>query len=154
MANKFTIAKAPYIRSVDEKKASTSRMMLDLLIALTPIIIFGFINNGLLPFLNNTDKNIWNLLRPLCNVFVGGFFSVLFEGLYFLIFKKVRGFKNVLEEVHLSFACIPGILLALTLPVTTPLWIIVLGSFIANILFKMLFLSFSNNSNSINSFAN
>ena len=43
MANKFTIAKAPYIRSVDEKKASTSRMMLDLLIALTPIIIFGFI---------------------------------------------------------------------------------------------------------------
>ena len=145
MANKFTIAKAPYIRSVDEKKTSTSRMMLDLLIALTPIIIFGFINNGLLPFLNNTDKNIWHLLRPLCNVFVGGFFSVLFEGLYFLIFKKVRGFKNILEEVHLSFACIPGILLALTLPVTTPLWIIVLGSFIANIIFKMLFGGFGHN---------
>lgn len=145
MSNKFTITKAPYIRSVDENKSSTSKMMLDLLIALLPIIIFGFINFGLIPYIKRIDLNLWHLFRPLVNVIIGGLSSVILEGLYFFIFKKIRGFKNLLKEVHLSFSCIPGILLALTLPVTTPLWIIILGCFIANIVFKMLFGGFGHN---------
>ena len=38
-----------------------------------------------------------------------------------------------------------AILLALIMPVTTPIWMIVLGCFIANIIFKMLFGGFGHN---------
>ena len=144
MARKFNLGKAPYLRVVDQKINSTSRMMLDVLIALIPIIIFGWIQNGIMPFIKN-DISLWLLVKPLANVLVAAFASIAFEGLYFRLFKKVKGFKNVLKETWTSFAVLPGVFLALVLPVSAPLWMIVLGCFVANIIFKMLFGGFGHN---------
>ena len=144
MARKFDLGKGPFIRTVDEKTNSTFRMMLDVLIALVPIIIFGWIQNGLLPFIKH-NITFWAFVKPIANVLTGAFASIVFEGLYFRLFKKVKGFKNVLKETTMSFAVLPGIFLALVLPVTAPLWMIVLGCFIANIVFKMLFGGFGHN---------
>lgn len=158
MTKKFLLGKTPFIREVDEKKTSTSRMMIDLLIALAPIIIFGCIYNGIkmfspssLPELKSITsffkylETLYLLVKPFVNVFSGALFSFSFELLYFLFFKKIRGFKNLLKETYYSFAIIPGIFIALLLPATAPIWMIALGCFVANIIFKMLFGGFGHN---------
>jgi hypothetical protein len=63
-------------------------------------------------------------------------FSIIFEALYLVIFKKVRGWKNTLSEVHYSFGFVTGALISLLLPVRIPLYVIIAGCFIGNILFK------------------
>ena len=135
MPRKFLLGKAPFVRSVDEGKLTTTKMMYDIIIALTPIIIFAWVKNGLIPFIKIDNCSVWVLLYPLIFVLVGALSSALFEGLYFALFKKVRGFKNILREVNISYAIIPGILLALVLPLYTPIWVLMLGCFLANIVF-------------------
>lgn len=135
---KFLLEKGPYVRSVDEGKASSSRMMYDVVIALIPIALFGWVLFGLLPFINHST-NVYGLLKPLINVIVGCLCSLVFEGLYFLCFLKVKGFKNILKELNYSYAIIPGLILSLLFPANIPLYIIIFGTFCANIIFKMLF---------------
>lgn len=145
MAKKFLLGKAPFIRSVDEKKISTTRIMVDVLIALTPIILFAWYKNGILPFIKLSSVSFLTMLWPLLFVLVGGLTSMLLEGVYFSLFKQVKGFKNILKEINLSYACLPGIILALILPLYTPIWILMLGCLMANIVFKMLFGGFGHN---------
>ena len=135
---KFLLDKGPYVRSVDEKKISSERMMFDVIIALIPIVIFGFIFYGLLPYINGFG-NFYHMLKPLINVLVGMLSSVLFETLYFLCFKKAGSLKNALLMAKDSFAAIPGLILALICPARIDLYVIVYGCFFANIIFKMLF---------------
>ncbi len=136
---KFLLDKGPYLRSVDEKSNSTAKMMHNLLIAMIPLVLFAWVLYGILPYVNGTTNNLYYLFRPLVNVLIGALSSMVFEGLYFFLFKGVRGFKNVLEEVIYSFAEIPGIIIALLYPATIPFWAIILSCFIGNIIFKMLF---------------
>lgn len=168
MAKKFVLEKAPFIRSVDEKIISTKQMMRDLVIALIPIILFAWVKNGLLPYIfkdtfrfvstigNSYEMNFWQMLRPLVFILLGGLFSMLLEGLYFAFFKyyfpnkyttpKLSwNFKAILEEVKLSYAVIPGLILALILPVNTPIYVLFFGCFFANIIFKMLYGGFGKN---------
>ncbi len=150
MAKKFLLGKAPFVRRVDEGGVSTNRMMGDFLIALVPIIIFSWIKNGLLPFieLNKVSANggsIIAMLYPLIFVLIGGFTSFLFETIYFYAFLKVRTLKELLSKVLGSYAIIPGVLLALILPLKTPIVALVFGCFLANIVFKMLFGGFGKN---------
>ncbi len=136
---KFSSEKAPYLRSRTEEVNSTPRMMYDVVIALFPIIIFGWFVNGLFPFINGDITSVYYLFKPLINIICGSLFSVLFEGLYFYLFLKIRTFKELLSKVIYSYAVIPGLLLALVLPVYIPIYVILFGCFIANIVFKMLF---------------
>lgn len=171
MAKKFILEKAPFIRSVDEKIISTKQMMRDVIFALIPIIIFAWIKNGLLPYIfkdkiddalfgfiiaGGYQMTFWQMLRPLVFVILGGLFSMLLEGLYFAFFKyyfpnKYRtpkekwNLKNVLEDVRLSYASIPGLILALILPINTPIYVLLFGCFFANIVFKMLYGGFGKN---------
>lgn len=135
---KFLLEKGPYVRSVDEGKASSTRMMYDVVIALVPIVLFGWVLYGLLPFINHAT-GVYGLLKPLINVLVGCLCSLVFEGLYFCLFLKVKGFKNILVELNYSYAVIPGLILSLLFPVNIPLYVIIFGTFCANIIFKMLF---------------
>lgn len=170
MAKKFIIEKAPFIRSVDEKIITTKQMMRDVVIALIPIILFAWVKNGLLPYIfkDKIDNELfgfivagyqmtfWQMIRPLVFIVLGGLFSVIFEGLYFMFFKyyfpnkynnpKLSwNFKTILEEVKLSYAVIPGLILALILPVNTPIYVLLFGCFFANIIFKMLYGGFGKN---------
>ena len=142
---RFLISKTPFVRSVDAGSMSTTRMMYDVIVALFPITLFGFVINGLIPFINGELQNVYYLLKPFLNVIIGILFSLIFEALYLVIFKKVRGWKNLLSEVHYSFGFITGALISLLLPVRIPLYVIIVGCFIGNILFKMLFGGFGKN---------
>ena len=87
---KFLISKTPFIRSVDLGSMSTTRMMYDYLVAFISFIMFGFVINGLIPYINGEITEFYYLVKPFINVLVGIFFSIFFETLYFLIVKKVE----------------------------------------------------------------
>lgn len=171
MAKKFVIEKAPFIRSVDERIITTKRMMSDVVIALIPLILFGWFKNGLLPFINqfnpvsfplipyidaNVKVSVWKMLYPLVFVLLGGLFSILLEGLYFMLFKyyfpnkytnpkQKWNLKTIATEVKNSYAVIPGLILAMILPVNTSIYVLLFGCFFANIVFKMLYGGFGKN---------
>ena len=136
---KFLLGKTPVVRSVDAKGVSTNRMMTDLFNALTPIIIFAWVKNGLLPFITIPGVSVLSMLYPLLFVICGALTSCVLEGLYFYSFLKVRDFKSLVQSVKDSYAIIPGVLLALSLPLNTNILYLVFGCFLANIVFKMLF---------------
>jgi len=113
MNHNFIVSPAPHIRD----KITTSRIMLDVIIALCPALviavwIFGF-------------RAI--LVTGVCVVS-----CVFFEWCYEKLLKR----KNTISDLS---AVLTGILLAYNLPVTIPVWQAVFGSFVAIILVKQLF---------------
>ncbi len=136
---KFLISKTPFIRSVDLGSISTTRMMYDYLVAFISFIMFGFVINGLVPFINGEITQVYYLVKPFINVLVGILSSVILEAIYILIFKKVKKFKLLIRETHYSFGFMIGLVISLLLPVRVPLYIIVVGCFIGNICLKMIF---------------
>lgn len=171
MAKKFVLEKAPFIRSADKKIITTRQMMRDVVIALIPLILFGWVKNGLLPYINqfwqfdfslipywdNSIKiSFLEMLYPLIFVILGALFSIILEGLYFTFFKyyfpnkyyttKLKwNFKTIINEVRMSYAIIPGLILSLILPINTPIYILLFGCFMGNIVFKMLYGGFGYN---------
>lgn len=137
---KFPLGKAPFIRKADTS-VSTSRMMKDFSIALFPLILFAWVKNGLMPYIAG-DVGLVGMLYPLLFVIVGGASSLLIEGLYFMIFMKEKDLKKRLQE---SFAVIPGLLLAMILPLHTPIWVLILGCVFATVVGKLLFGGFGYN---------
>ena len=142
---KFVMGKAPFIRTTDEGINSTSKMMIDVIIALVPIILFAWYKNGIKPFISLQNVSVLVMLWPLLFVIVGGLTSFILEALYFALFKQVVGFKECLKASWNSYSLIPGLLLSLILPLYTPIWMLMLGCFMANIIFKMLFGGFGYN---------
>lgn len=136
---KFLISKTPFIRSVDLGSMSTTRMMYDYLVAFISFIMFGFVINGLIPYINGEITQVYYLVKPFINVLVGIICSVFFEAIYILIFKKIRNIKALIAETHYSFGFMVGLVISLLLPVRVPLYIIVIGCFIGNICLKMVF---------------
>ena len=136
---KYLLSKTPFIRSVDSGSMSTTRMMYDQLVVLVSFIMFGFVINGLIPYINGEIKSFYYLIKPFINVFIGGFFSLFFEAIYILIFKKIKGIKDLIREIHYSFGFLTGLIISLLLPVRVPLYVIIAGAFVGNILFKMVF---------------
>ena len=145
MKNKrFALAKAPFIRRADST-LSTSQMMKYFVMALVPIILFAWVKNGLLPFLEVETKNfssVLTMLYPLFLVFIGGFTSFISEFIYFKYIKKT---VNPLIETGNSFAIIPGLLLGMIVSINTPLWILIIGVLFATIIGKLLFGGFGKN---------
>ena len=137
---KFTMHKAPFIRKADHSE-NTTVMMRDFMIALAPLIIFAWVKNGLLPYI--ADKtNFFGMLYPLLLVLVGAASAFLFEFLwYYFIIKK----EKVWISLAKSYPLIPGILLGMIVPVSTPLWLVVIGVFFATVVGKLLFGGFGNN---------
>ena len=116
---KFLLGKAPFVRRADEKGPSTNRMMIDLIIALTPLAIFAWVKNGLMPFLDIKGTSVLMMLYPLIYVLCGALFSFLCEAVYFYFVFKVTNFKDLCKKVWESYAIIPGIILALMMPLNT-----------------------------------
>ena len=157
MAKKFVLEKAPFIRRVDNGKITTNRIMTDVVIALIPIILFAWVKNGLLPFINNSaNVSFFQMLYPLIFILCGGLFSVVLEGLYFILFKyyfpnkyvenkKICNLKTIIKDVRESYGVITGLILALILPMNTPFYVLLFGCFMGNIVFKMLYGGFGHN---------
>lgn len=122
----------PFLRS----KNSTNKIMLHLLVALLPIIIFTVYKNGYIPYSHGLISFI-EMFNPLLTIFIGALTSFVVESIYALILKKKNYIKN-------SYAFFPGLFLALILPLHTPIYVVVIGSVVASIS-KIIFGGFGKN---------
>lgn len=142
---RFAGGKAPFIRISDEKEHNTNTIMRDFMIALMPVILFSWYKNGIQVFLDG-NINFFEMLYPLFLVVIGGLLSVLMEAIFFYVTDKdQRTFKDIKRKLSTSYAAIPGLILALLLPVYTPIWVLMVAAFIATIVGKMLFGGFGHN---------
>lgn len=109
----LTVASSPHIRG----NFRTNRIMLDVVIALMPALAVGVCVHGLRAVLVTA-------LSMAC--------AVVFERLYSLVTKS----RNTVSDCS---ALVTGLLLAMTLPVSVPLWQVVVGNFFAIVVVKALF---------------
>ena len=109
---KLTVASSPHIRG----NFRTSRIMMDVVLALLPALVVGVIVLGYQAL----------LVTAVCVVS-----AVAAEGLYSLITKSRQTIVD-------GSAVVTGVLLALTLPHTIPLWQAAIGSVFAIIVAKAL----------------
>ncbi len=109
----LTVNTSPHIRG----RLRVNRIMLDVIIALLPALAVGAVVLG---------------TRALLVTAVSVASAVAFEYLWCLITKK----KNTITDLS---AAVTGLLLAMTLPVSVPLWLVVLGDFFAIIVIKAVF---------------
>ncbi len=109
---KLTVASSPHIRG----NFRTSRIMLDVVIALLPALAVGVYMLG---------------LRALAVTAVCVFCAVGSEWLYSLVMRT----RNTVID---GSALVTGVLLAMTLPHTVPFWLAAVGSVFAIILVKAL----------------
>lgn len=114
MNENYNISASPHIRD----KATSSNLMLMVLIALLPATIFGIYNFR--------HENAWLLVVVTTAV------AVLSEYIYQKLMHKPVTIKDF-------SAAVTGLLLALNLPPTLPIWMGALGSVFAVIVVKQLF---------------
>jgi len=136
---KFKTEIGPYVK--DEN--NTNKIMKKLLIALSPIIAFGLFKNIIMVYYY-TGESLLSLLNPLYIIIVGVLTSLITEYLYIRFILK-NNHKETLKALSTSYAIIPGLLLALVLPINTPIWIVFFGAFCATLIGKMLFGGFGKN---------
>ncbi|PKL00974.1 MAG: hypothetical protein CVV56_03985 [Tenericutes bacterium HGW-Tenericutes-1] len=142
---RFANGKAPFLRTSDAKNSGTGVIMRDFMIGLLPVILFAWYKNGIKVFIEG-NITFLEMLYPLIFILLGGVLSTLFEGLYFYITdKNVRNFKTLGQKLKVSYAVIPGLLLAMVVPMYTPIWVLMFGAFMGTIVGKMLFGGFGNN---------
>lgn len=113
MENRLNVTASPHIQD----NSSTRKLMLNVIIALLPCVVASTIIFG---------------ARTLLVVGVTVAASVLFEYLYCHLMKK----PNPVGDLS---AVVTGMILALNMPATMPLWIAIVGAFIAIVLMKQLF---------------
>ena len=111
--SKLFVSSSPHIKS----DHSTSSVMFDVIIALSPLIITSV---------------FFFSFRALIIITISVVSCVLFEYLYCLLMK-------IPSSVGDLSAVVTGILLALNLPVTVPVWLPIIGAAFAIIVVKMLF---------------
>lgn len=107
------VSNSPHIRSED----NTRQIMLDVIIALIPALALGIFVFG---------------ARALVVTAVSVIGAVVFEWLYNKLLKKPCSIGN-------CSAIVTGMLLAYTLPVTAPLWMVLIGDFFGIVVVKSLF---------------
>ncbi len=111
--NKLILSPSPHVRD----SASTTKIMLDVILALTPAAVLSAVYFGLRAL----------LVLAVC---IGT--AVLSE----YLFEKLCKRENTIRDLS---AIVTGLLLALNLPATIPLWIAALGSIVAIVVAKQLF---------------
>ena len=112
MADLLKVSSNPHVRS----KVNTASIMFAVVIALLPATGFGIYNFGL--------RALWVILTCVAS-------AVLTEFLFGLYKKK--------QTIGDLSAVVTGLLLALNLPVTIPLWTAALGSIFSILVVKCLF---------------
>lgn len=113
MESKLTVSSSPHIRG----RETISDTMLDVILALMPAAFAAVYFFG---------------QRALIVILVSVVSCVLFEALYELIARK----RLTISDYS---AVVTGMLLAYTLPVTTPYFMVVIGSFVSIVITKQLF---------------
>ncbi len=113
MDSKFTVSSTPHIKSND----TTSKIMLDVAIALLPATLVGVFYFGI-------------------NAFIVVLTSVLSAVFFEYVYQKCT--KQPITVSDFS-AVVTGLLLAMNCPADVPLYVPIIGSFVAVIIIKQLF---------------
>ncbi len=140
---RFAGGKGPFLRISDTKGHGTGIMMRDFLLGLLPVVLFAWYKNGIVPFQEGLT-DVYGMLYPLIFVLIGGLACLLIEAIsyYYIDGKDV---KKVKERMKTSFPLIPGVILALMLPVYTPIWVLLFGCFVSVFIGKVVFGGFGHN---------
>ena len=124
----------PFIKD----KNTTTKMMNHILIALTPIIIFTILKNGVVPY-KKGYTDLTGLFYPLIFIIISTLSTLTFE----TIIKLIKT-KNIKETLKNTYSIFPGLFLGLILPINTPIWVLILGALITTIT-KMIFGGYGKN---------
>ncbi len=122
--------KGPFIK----EKNNVEIIMRHLFISLIPIIIFAFYKNGIYLYYKN-QISLLEMFYPLFFIMIGSLSSCVFEKVYYYVKKENKN----------SYSIFPGLFLSLVLPINTPIILLILGSFIAVFVGKILFGGFGHN---------
>jgi Na+-translocating ferredoxin:NAD+ oxidoreductase subunit D len=142
---RFAAGKAPFLRVTDDHSKGTGIIMRDFMIGLLPIVLFAWYKNGIQVFLDG-NVTFFEMLYPLIFILLGGIISATLEALFFVITDPtIKTPKALGLKMSTSYGLIPGLLLALMLPLYTPIWVLLFGCFMATIVTKMLFGGFGHN---------
>ncbi len=142
---RFAGGKAPFLRIADEKNKGTNTIMRDFMIGLTFVALFAWFKNGILVFIQG-NVNFIEMLYPLFFYLMGGLLSFVMEAIFiYYTNKDARSFKPLMQKLSTSYALIPGLILALMLPIYTPIWVLAFGAFVGTIIGKMIFGGFGHN---------
>ncbi len=109
----LNVSSSPHVRD----KSSTTRIMLDVCIALLPACVFGVINFGI--------SALWVLLVAVVTCVLSEF-----------VYEKILHKPNTIRDLS---AVVTGLLIGMNMPSTIPLWMVALGSVFAIIVVKQLF---------------
>ena len=106
----FKVSNGTFIKS----KQNVNKMMLNVLIALLPIICFTFYKNGLKPYLDG-NATVYEMFYPLILILTGMLTTTSVESVYLLFKEKNK--KNIIKKIINSYSFFPGLFLALILPI-------------------------------------
>ncbi len=109
----YNISVSPHVR----KNISTQRIMGDVLIALLPVCLFG----------------IWHFGLAALRVLVASVTSCVVSE---ILFQFIVGRRVTVDDLS---AAVTGVILAINLPATVPLWVPVLGGAFAIVIVKQLY---------------
>ncbi len=118
------------------QKLSTTKIMNYLTIGLLVIVIYTLIS----PILTKGNQGQSYMIKALLIYAVSIITALITETLWAKIHKK-----NILQEIKNSFPLVTAIILALTLPIGTPLYVVSIGSFCAIFLGKLVYGGFGQN---------
>ncbi len=113
MMENLSVNVSPHVRD----KITTQNIMLDVVIAMVPMCAFG----------------IWHFgIRVLLVIFVSVISAVLSEA----AFQKLLGRKILISDFS---ATVTGIIIALNVPVSLPIWMLIIGNVFAIVIVKGLY---------------
>lgn len=133
----FKVKDGNYLKSSN----TTSKMMFKLLISLIPIILFSFYKNGILPYIKGY-ADIFMMFKPLMMVIISSIVCLFSEYLWYYFTSSKKSIKYLINN---SYSIIPGVFLALILPINTSYLILIIGSIFATIIGKMVYGGFGHN---------
>ena len=116
MAKTFTVSSTPHVRS----KESINSIMRDVFIALLPATVVGIINSGAL------------MPNAIVITLVSIFACIFFE----FMWQKLRHEKITISDMS---AAVTGLLLAMNMPASAPVWMPIVGAGFAILICKQLF---------------
>lgn len=113
MMERLNVSVSPHVRD----NITTQNIMLDVLIAMVPMCAYG----------------IWHFgIRVLFVILVSVFSAVVSEA----VFQKILGRKILVSDFS---AAVTGMIIALNVPVTIPMWMLIIGNMFAIMIVKGLY---------------
>lgn len=121
----FKVRKGVYIKDNN----NTSNMMYTILVILVFYILFAIYKNGIHPVIKGYG-NLYLVFKPIIYVLISSAICILTEYIFYIIKKEKKNIYYLFEK---SYAMIPGVFVALTISINTPIYLLVIGSIVASL---------------------